>query len=337
MSLKPQHHYFKELPHNLNWAYNRRLKLIKKHFQPLTPVTLLDVGARWGIPEELAPIKSYVSKIGFDADLEACQNLDATDHGLFASETFPIFVGGEDGKVEFNLYDDRSASSQLEPNNRYLRLFGSNLRIEKKIKVDSITIDSFYQKKPNLRNPNIIKIDTQGTELAVLKGAVNALKRVGMVDVEVQFTPQYENAATFDEIFSFMHNNGFELLYLNRVTQQRERSSFFSKGQLVFGDAIFGHREDKLDAFSQEDLLNYILLLSVYGFFDIASGLIGKVNCSDSRMFLEEIFTRRVKDKILENSQRYLNPIIDKIILLLLSFRKHNSLFLDSDRSWPTR
>jgi len=330
--------YFKEYPINLNWLSNQRLRTLLNEISSIhLPITLFDVGARWGIPTELEPIKSILSRVGFDADSSACNELNEQSHNLFNSNVYPFFIGSVDGEVEFFLYEDRSASSILKPNNRYKRLFEPNLNISKSINLKSVTLDTFLRKNSNIQPPDILKIDTQGSELDVLKGGVNLLKSTVLVDVEVQFIKQYENAVCFEDILSFMRAHGFDLVYLNRVTQQRFGCPLYSKGQLTFGDAIFARREDCLDGFSDSALIRYILILFNYGFFDIAYSLLEKIPDSKEKNIITQVFNRTFQEKLYSKILRILNPIIDNFILFLLNLRKHNSLFLDSDRSWPTR
>jgi FkbM family methyltransferase len=62
------------------------------------------------------------------------------------------------------------------------------------------------------RDANVfIKIDTQGFEMEVLKGATELLKTVKGVQLEMSFTPMYEGAPDFETLYKFMIERGFEL------------------------------------------------------------------------------------------------------------------------------
>lgn len=62
------------------------------------------------------------------------------------------------------------------------------------------------------RSANIfIKIDTQGFEMEVLKGATELLKTAKGVQLEMSFTPMYEGAPDFETLYRFMLDRGFEL------------------------------------------------------------------------------------------------------------------------------
>jgi FkbM family methyltransferase len=62
------------------------------------------------------------------------------------------------------------------------------------------------------RSANVfIKIDTQGFEMEVLKGATQLLKTAKGVQLEMSFTPMYEGAPDFETLYKFMIDRGFEL------------------------------------------------------------------------------------------------------------------------------
>jgi hypothetical protein len=57
----------------------------------------------------------------------------------------------------------------------------------------------------------MIKIDTQGYELQVLKGASGLLHRVVAMQLELSLVALYEGAPTFSEMLSYMQSIGFEI------------------------------------------------------------------------------------------------------------------------------
>lgn len=58
---------------------------------------------------------------------------------------------------------------------------------------------------------NIIKIDVQGYELEVLRGAEQTLKRTSLVVLEMQNHNLYNNAPKYYELDEHLRNSGFEL------------------------------------------------------------------------------------------------------------------------------
>ena len=329
--------YFAVLPYNLNWMLPGRDALVARGLA--SPVVLVDVGCRGGLPEELWPIRRMVRHIGFDADEKECARLSKEAHELFSRSIYPLFVGGWDGESEFHLYQSKGDSSALHPNPRYAELIGGpRFAIEETLPVKTTRLDSFFSANPNLPGPDMIKLDTQGTELDILKGAVKCLETCSLVEIEVEFFPMYKDQPLFHDVMGFMLDQGFELLYLNRVFSQRRGFQGFSKGQITFGDALFVRREDRLDRFDGPRLMRLAVLLVNYGYLDMAHNLLaaGKFEESD-RAFLEFYLKHRTDRWSVRQIKRAVIPLIDKLVLALLHLRKHNSLTFDSDRSWPSR
>lgn len=98
-------------------------------------------------------------------------------------------------------------------NSDYMR--GSSLLIEnteqsyKEVKLPSTTLDAIARK--NNVYPDLLKIDVQGAEFQVLKGATEVLSSATMVTLEIQIHNIYQGAAPFQKIAPLMWKAGFEL------------------------------------------------------------------------------------------------------------------------------
>ena len=104
---------------------------------------------------------------------------------------------------------------------------------KKVINVELTTIDSFVEKH-NIKKIDILKIDTQGSEYLVLKGAKESLKRgiVKLIYTEIIMLPTYENQLDFDEFIKLMKSFGFRLFNLYNLSLTKE-------GELRQVDALF--------------------------------------------------------------------------------------------------
>lgn len=82
----------------------------------------------------------------------------------------------------------------------------------------------------------ILKVDTQGSELEVLRGVEGLLSQhiFRYVITELMTVRKYAGAALYDEIFDFLHKHGYKLYDINPIfyEQPTKRLSEF--------DAIFG-------------------------------------------------------------------------------------------------
>lgn len=88
--------------------------------------------------------------------------------------------------------------------------------------------------------PDVIKIDTQGTELDILRGSGRLLDNTLAVELEVEFVPQYIDQPLFSDVDAFMRQQGFTLRGIRR-TYWREKAEYRHPhgGQIIHGDVLY--------------------------------------------------------------------------------------------------
>jgi len=85
---------------------------------------------------------------------------------------------------------------------------------------------------------DFIKMDTQGCELPILQGSTVTLERTVGMQIEVAFSPIYQDQPLFSDVDNFVRAHGFELFDLKPQTWMRSDSGR-GRGQLVFADALY--------------------------------------------------------------------------------------------------
>ena len=75
--------------------------------------------------------------------------------------------------------------------------------IEKK----GIRLDDLFEDDSEF---DLIKIDSQGSELDIIEGGINLCKKAKGILLEVSLTQYNENAPLYDEVISYMENLGFK-------------------------------------------------------------------------------------------------------------------------------
>jgi len=76
--------------------------------------------------------------------------------------------------------------------------------------LNTVTLDSLvFGPKQNLPIPDLIKIDTQGSEVDILKGACEVLKHCSVVILECPIVRYNQGAPDIQEYLDFMFNNSF--------------------------------------------------------------------------------------------------------------------------------
>jgi len=142
-------------------------------------------------------------------------------------------LGADPGKATLGVAssDDLSSLRPLAPLAKsYFPEAAQSVRTED---VTVSTLDSrFDEFVSGLAAPRVfLKIDTQGYDLEVLKGARGVLPTVQVVQVEVSFFPLYEDVPPWYAAISWCEAHGFGLYGLFPVLRD-------PGGQLVEADAI---------------------------------------------------------------------------------------------------
>jgi len=100
------------------------------------------------------------------------------------------------------------------------------------IEIETNTIDN-YCIQNNITEIDILKIDVQGSEIEVLKGALDMLKKgnIKLIYTETYFEQQYVNQPLFHDIS--------QLLYKHNFVLQDIYDPYFSKNNILWCDSIF--------------------------------------------------------------------------------------------------
>lgn len=115
-------------------------------------------------------------------------------------------LGAEPGDKVMNRCEFIPSSSLLEMSDLHKQAFPYTRRgFEQKVRVERL--DSFPEV---IEPPALLKIDVQGYELEVLKGAGKLLQRFQAVVLEVSHAELYHGAPTPDEIATFLDDAGFK-------------------------------------------------------------------------------------------------------------------------------
>ena len=118
-------------------------------------------------------------------------------------------VGSADGEVLLNVYPASYMSSVLPLTSDMLDAH-PRLREVEKVPTPSVRLDDIYDEYCSRDDKVFLKIDTQGFERMVLDGAVETLKRVRGVHIELSLIALYDGEETYLSFFNEFHAAGFE-------------------------------------------------------------------------------------------------------------------------------
>jgi len=117
-----------------------------------------------------------------------------------------VALGAAEGTIDFYEHTSSKHSSPL-PLNRAGFRGGTTVQCT----VPVSTIDACSARN-NVLHIDLLKMDVQGYEMNVLRGAEKMLPAVGLIYLEITFAKIYKHAATLDELYSFLTNRGFKLV-----------------------------------------------------------------------------------------------------------------------------
>ena len=170
--------------------------------------TIIDVGANIG------QFSNKISKILPNANIFAFEPLNNCYTELLSNvkhntniECFNFALGKEEGIFDMYSNDFSPSSSLLKMDKTHVDLFPqtSETSIEQ---INVKTLDSFLN-TIKINRKVLLKIDVQGYELNVLKGAEEILNQVDIIILESSFMPLYENQPLFHEIYSYLFAKDF--------------------------------------------------------------------------------------------------------------------------------
>jgi FkbM family methyltransferase len=198
----------------------RRLKYLNSEATVLTHLfaagriaVVLDVGANAG---QFAQLVRSVGFAGTIISFEALPHVHATlTEASRADSRWEVApcaaLGAASGTVEINIAGNSAASSSLLPMNDVHLKAAPESRYVDTQRVRLERLDVLAPPLLQGRGPVLLKIDTQGYEKEVLRGATGLLDVLTAIQLEMSLTPLYVGAPGFTEMIDYMSELGFEL------------------------------------------------------------------------------------------------------------------------------
>jgi FkbM family methyltransferase len=181
-----------------------------KHYIPQLS-TLLDAGANQG-QFALAASHFYPgSHIHSFEPLPAIYNLlQHNTRRIKGIHTYNYALGNSSGTMVFYSNAYSHASSALLVSDLQQNLIPGTAVVEQ-ITVEVKRLDD-VESHISLVSPVLLKMDVQGFEKEILKGATHCLHQIDYLLFEASFVPMYNGEPLFDEMHSFVKELGFEFI-----------------------------------------------------------------------------------------------------------------------------
>ena len=165
------------------------------------PYRILDIGANIGQFHKLA---QSIYPEAFIFSIEASPECEQSLREI--TSNYYIGLLAKDNS-EYNFFSRKDAPTGTG-NSIYRELthFYSDDKLEI-LKQTGIKLDDLFEEDSEF---DLIKIDTQGSELDIISGGLNLCKRAKGILLEVSLTQYNEGAPLYEEVIYFMQNLGFK-------------------------------------------------------------------------------------------------------------------------------
>jgi FkbM family methyltransferase len=180
------------------------------------PLVAIDIGSRGGIRRAWFALGPNARLIGFDPDPAECARLNqaARDQERYVA----LALAATDGERTLHLTADPQSSSLYPPDPRSISRFPELWRHEPRGTevIQTSTID-LWARDTDVGPIDAIKLDVQGAELDILRGAKASLQSVRLIEAEVEFQQLYEGQPLFADVDLFLRERGFTLWRLRDI------------------------------------------------------------------------------------------------------------------------
>ena len=147
----------------------------------------------------------------------------------FAWQRLPYALSNLSGQVEFHITDNDNTSSFQVPL--------GHAHIVKDITVSAFRLDELWDKQHFSCKNAFLKIDTEGHDLEVIKGASGVLDRIPLIMAEVSPLPRFQGEPLLPDVVNYMGQLGYCVCRINQNGMNR------AAGIYAVLDIIFAKRE----------------------------------------------------------------------------------------------
>ena len=276
-----------------------------------TSLTTHHVGGRAGT--RTFPSLKYFEKdivsVLYEADDSAISGIKKATHRLPSKTVIlPDCLSGHAGKRNFYIYNNRYFSSlyPLKAEQTQTYSFDSQfgwdtdpkaLSLVETLTLDTVTLDEVIkrEKSKNIPSPDFLSLDTQGSELEILKGGKIAIQNtVVAIATEVSFTQIYERQPLFGEITDYLNEIGFDLasleIFNTESNSHRAPVGLRGKGFTQSGEALFLRKLSFYDAIEEKitSQLKQAFIAFCFDFYDQTFDILNNLSFE----VIEEIVAR---------------------------------------------
>ncbi|MBC2902397.1 FkbM family methyltransferase [Streptomyces cupreus] len=194
---------------------------------------LLDVGANRGQYAQWIRTLGYSERIvSFEPTSEAFGWLAKAAAGDPMWQCHNLALGADDSDLDLRVSRDSCSTSAFAPTGITLRNYPDAATIARE-RVAMRRLGSLWNDL-HCTAPIYLKVDAEGSELAVLEGAGAVLDQIAFLELELSLVPTYVGAPLIGEILRFVEDRGFATVALEGI-----QGDDHSTGQMLMLNGIF--------------------------------------------------------------------------------------------------
>ena len=185
------------------------METIKNYLQGCT--VLIDIGAYKGLFARLAnAFHPFKRTFCFEPNSDLL-NLIKLNNKNLSITVENLALASYRGEATYYRHQSASMNSIVECKNEVLRseFPWDNPDFIEQEKIMATTLDLYFEGKSLESEKTFIKIDTQGNELDILRGAVRTLARTEALLLEHIFVSPYKTKYTFADVIAFLDDHSF--------------------------------------------------------------------------------------------------------------------------------
>ena len=272
------------------------------------PLIIIDIGASGGIHLRWNKLDAYFKAILVEPDPREYNNLIKKLPGNYIVLNTALY--DSEGFIDFNLCEKQMCSSIFNFDKEKIERYAEaeRLRIKDTIQIKVNTLDNEIKHKVSY--VDFIKIDAEGSELFILKGAKDTLDSVIGLEIETSFLAVRQNQPLFQHVNEFMLDSGFQLMDLRCDYWKRNITKYVKtnrKGQLIWADALYFRSPEDLVTRPDFDLnkcLRAFFIYMSYGYHDFAQVLLNHAEelniwTIDVEKYLKKYLNKKARHLIL--------------------------------------
>ena len=144
------------------------------------------------------------------------------------------------GQTSINVSKNNESSSLGKILNSHIEAFPES-KIIRKENIEVNTIDDFLQKRPDLPGNIFVKVDVQGFEKKVLKGASGSLNRISILQLEMGLEALYDDEFLLCDWLRHLKNLHFHPLHVQNAFSHHETKRLLQVDCIFINENLGNH------------------------------------------------------------------------------------------------